>query len=99
MKTKKTDLMELLQMEGKIWVNIKPIQRHKFLKFAKSCEFKWFTGKEISLDEYCWLVVAMFNDMTIANIPAMHRVFGEDRNIVYKVDFCNIARNELTCSV
>ena len=36
MKTKKTNIMELLQKEGKIWVNIKPKQRCKFLKFAKS---------------------------------------------------------------
>lgn len=97
MKTKKTNLMELLQKEGKIWVNIKPKQRRKFLKFAKSCGFKWFTGSEISLDDNCWLTVAMFDDMTIANIPAMHRVFGDDRMTVCKVSFSDIMRNKSNC--
>lgn len=94
MKTKKTNLMELLQKEEKIWVNIKPKQRRKFLKFAKSCGFKWFTGKEISSDEDCSFTVAMFNDMTIANIPAMHRVFGDDRDTIYKIDFSDILKGE-----
>lgn len=87
MKTKKKSIMELLHKEEKVWVNIKPEQRRKFLKFAKSCGFKWFTGSEISLDDDCWLTVAMFDDMTIANIPAMHRVFGSDRHTVYKINF------------
>ena len=81
------NLMELLKMEKCVWVSVEPKQRNDFLRFAKDNGFKWFTGKEISLDEDCWFTVAMFDDMTIANIPAMHRVFGSDRHTVYKVNF------------
>ena len=81
------NLMELLKTEKSVWVSMEPKQRKRFLKFAKDNGFKWFTGKEISLDEDCWLTVAMFDDMTIANIPAMHRVFGEESGTVCKVDF------------
>lgn len=84
------NLMELLKREKCIWVHMEPMQRKDFLRFAKDNGFKWFTGKEISVDEECWLTVAMFDDMTIANIPAMHRVFGDDRNTVYKIDFNSI---------
>lgn len=84
------NLMELLKRGKYIWVHMEPKQRKGFLKFAKDNGFKWFTGKEISVDEDCWLTVAMFDDMTIANIPAMHRVFGADRNTVYKIDFNSI---------
>lgn len=81
------NLMELLQNEKYIWVHIEPKQRTDFLRFAKDNGFKWFTGKEISVDEDCWLTVAMLDDMTIANIPAMHRVFGNERDTVYNLNF------------
>lgn len=81
------NLKELLKKEKCVWVSIEPQQRQDFLKFAKDCGFKWFTGKEISLNDDCWLTVAMFDDLTIANIPAMHIVFGSDRHIVYKINF------------
>lgn len=84
------NLTELLKREKYIWVHMEPKQRRDFLKFAKGNGFKWFTGKEISLDEDCWLTVAMFDDMTIANIPAMHRVFGIDRHTVYKINFTDL---------
>ncbi len=95
MKIKKTNIMELLQKEEKIWVNIKPIQRREFLKFAKDNGFKWINGDEISLNDGCWLVVAMFVDRTITNIPAMHRAFGNDRYTVYKINFIDLCAEEV----
>ena len=84
------NLMELLKTEKCVWVHMEPKQRRVFLKFAKDNGFKWFTGKEISVDEDCWLTVAMFDNMTIANIPAIHRVFGTDRHTVYKIDVTDL---------
>lgn len=89
-----TKLTELLEKKNYIWVNIKPKQRRRFLKFAKNNGFKWFTGNEILLNGDCYFVVAMFKDMTIANIPAMHRVFGDDRDTVYKISFSDILKNK-----
>lgn len=84
------NLMELLKTEKCVWVSMESQQRQNFLKFAKDVGFKWFTGQEISLNDNCWLTVAMFDDMTIANIPAMHRVFAADRHTVYRVNFSDI---------
>lgn len=87
-------LIELLKKENYIWVHIKPRQRCKFLKSAKDNGFKWINGNEISLNDDCWLVVAMFADKTIANIPAMHRVYGNDRDTVYKIDFSELVKGK-----
>ena len=84
------NIMELLEKEKCVWVSMGPMQRKDFLKFAKDNGFKWFTGKEISLDKDCWFTVAMFDDMTIANISAMHRMFGNDRHTVYKINFTDL---------
>lgn len=87
-------LIELLNKENYIWAHIERKQRQKFLKFAKDNGFKWINGNEIYLNDDCWLVVAMFADRTIANIPAMHRVFGNDHNAVCKIDFSELVKGK-----
>ena len=63
--------LEELLKKGEVWFELEPNERRNFLRLAKVNGFKWINGKKITVKDECFFHIAVKDNKTLANIPAV----------------------------